>query len=102
MPLSAGFLEMWMNKERRAENSVAGVGGIGGPGRWTVPFVGNDSDVVLRSGLRRAADMLGNGVDVLIAAVVGFWGSASVGSGHWSTSSRNGLQKYRAWRIELA
>jgi len=31
VPLSAGFLEMWMNRERRAENSVAGDEGIGGP-----------------------------------------------------------------------
>ena len=41
-----------MNRERRAENSVGGDEGIKGPGGWMTPFMGNDSDVALRSGLR--------------------------------------------------
>ena len=64
--------------------------------------MGNDSEVALRSGLRRTAPAVGNGVDILVVGAIGFCGRARDGSGHWSTSSRNGLQKYRACRTELA
>lgn len=102
VPLSAGFFEIWRNRERRAEIRVSGEDGIGGPGGWAVPFEDNGSVVGLRSGLRRPCEVVGDGVGIDIVADTGLWGGMGDGSGYWNNSSRKGLQKYKACRTELA
>lgn len=81
MPLLAGFREMWIKRDRRAEKSVAGDEGIGKACGGTVPTVGNNSDVALRSGLRRVAEVIDNGAGALVVAAVCFCGRAKEGSG---------------------
>lgn len=61
VPLSAGFCEMWMYKERSAEISVRGDEGIGGVVGLATPFAWTESCtcVDFRSGCFRRAAMVG-------------------------------------------
>ena len=107
MPLSPGCFEIWTNNDLRAEESVRGVDGIGGPdnvGRFVEPVSEVPRESVtenLRSGFFR-----GMAVGCGNCAVWGAWAiedsEGADGSGSCKTSSRNGLQKYSAWSTEFA
>lgn len=100
VPLSPGCFEMCAKSDPRAEESVRGASGIDGPGNAGVLFrllsdAPRPSFVEgLRSDLLRAVAAGVDDCDVCGTRVIG---SEEVeGSGSCKSSSRNGLQKYRA------
>jgi hypothetical protein len=101
VPLSPGCFEICAKSDLRAEERVCGVEGIDSPGAVGVLFqpvsdVPRPSVVEnLRSGLFRTVVAGAGGCDVCGAWAIG--GSVGVdGPGSCRSSSRNGLQKYKA------
>lgn len=105
-PLSAGFLDMWTNRDLKAEARVGGDEGITGACTMCAFCAGVDSEGVrpsvtenFRSGFRgRIVPTPGRGDGGGIARGSG----GTDGSGSWSKSSRNGLQKYKTCNTEFA
>lgn len=101
MPLSPGCFEMCAKSDLRAEESVRGVEGIGsadGVGALFELVSGVPRESVtenLRSGLLRTAVARGGDCAGWRAWAVEDSGGVN-GSGSCKSSSRNGLQKYRA------
>jgi hypothetical protein len=86
VPLSAGFLEMNRNSERRAEESVGGEDGIV---KVVGPFETSASEDWPALDSFRSGFCLGAGVCDAV-------GTSEGESEYWSRRSRKGLQKYSA------
>lgn len=105
VPLSPGLVEMLRNRDCKAEYSVGGDEGMG----WGAVEVfelddsaGFPSADVRRSGLRLTGTI---GIGGLFSAEEGngeLVGEDSESRASCRMRSRKGVQKYRAWRTELA
>lgn len=102
VPLSPGLVEMFRNSERNAENRVGGAGGIGWGTEATPEGSAEDPNVEGRRSGLRLTGKIGVGGLLGVETNIGEGACCSGASKSCKSKSRNGVQKYKAWRTELA